>query len=451
MDAQSLQHISDALDRAVHGRVVRRVVRPDPWAMGLELQGGVTLGFCWEPGRPAVGLCPWRWPKGAPEDVLAVHLKGGRIKGASAVQGEPILRLELAGGLAKALVWEPMGRSSNALLLGEADRILWAGRILKGEFRTGEPGTTWEPPPSGPVAGGGRDVIGDAADLLETEGPEALRAGLLERGRRAALTALRRREKSLRRRHAAVMGDREEGEAWIGAEAAANALLASGDLHRRGESVRVVTDYAAVPPARLEVPLDPSRTVLENADRLFKKARKGKARLEATGGILKEIEAGLESLATERERLENCEDLSALFPEGRRVRSDPAPQARRTLPPGVASVPLPLGFSGYAGKSAAGNDAVSFKIGRGADFWFHAEDYPGCHVVVRNPRRLETLPPAVEQAAALYAARHSGAPAGNRLAVTASRCKYLRRVAGAPGRVMIASHRTVFVDLPRSE
>ncbi len=450
MDAQSIRDISDALGDIVRGRNIRRVARPDPWSLGLELSGSGTLGFCWEPGRPAVGLCRWRWPKGAAEDVLAVHLKGGRITGVLAVEGEPILRLDLSGGPARALVWEPLGRSSNALLLGESDRILWAGRTLKGEFRTGEPGTTWTPPPPAPSGSVG-DGMGGAADYLETGGADALRDGLLERGRRAALSAIRRREKALRRRHAAVTGDREQGEAWISAEAAANALLASGDLHRRGEAVRVVVDYAAVPPASLEVPLDPARSVLENADRLFKKARKGKARLETTARILKEIEAELAGLAAERERAESCEDLFALFPDGKRVRSDPAPQARRTLPPGVASVPLPLGFSGYAGKSAAGNDAVSFKIGRGADFWFHAEDYPGCHVVVRNPRRLEALPPAVEQAAALYAARHSGAPPGNRLAVTVSRCKYLRRVAGAPGRVMIAAHRTVFVDLPRSE
>ena len=115
----------------------------------------------------------------------------------------------------------------------------------------------------------------------------------------------------------------------------------------------------------------------------------------------------------------------------------------------MASVPLPKGFTGYAGKSAEGNDTVSFKLGRGGDFWFHAEDYAGCHVVVRCPPETEDLPYEVEQAAALYAADHSGAPPGNRVAVVVSRCKYLRRVKGAPGRVMMSSHRTVFVDLPR--
>jgi predicted ribosome quality control (RQC) complex YloA/Tae2 family protein len=115
----------------------------------------------------------------------------------------------------------------------------------------------------------------------------------------------------------------------------------------------------------------------------------------------------------------------------------------------VAEVPLPLEFVGFAGKSAAGNDAVSFRLGKGQDFWFHASDYPGCHVVVRNPRRLDSLPFPVEQAAAAYAAAHSGARSGDRVAVTSARCHQLRRVPGAPGRVMVASPRTLFVDLPQ--
>ena len=60
-------------------------------------------------------------------------------------------------------------------------------------------------------------------------------------------------------------------------------------------------------------------------------------------------------------------------------------------------------------------------------------------MVVRCPPKLEELPYDVEQAAALYAATHSGAPPGNRVAVVMSRCKFLRRVPGALGRVMMAS------------
>ena len=61
----------------------------------------------------------------------------------------------------------------------------------------------------------------------------------------------------------------------------------------------------------------------------------------------------------------------------------------------MAQVPLPSGFAGFAGKNARGNDAATFRLGRGADFWFHVADYTGCHVVVRNPDRRESLPEAV--------------------------------------------------------
>jgi hypothetical protein len=440
--------VSRLLDERLRGLRIQRVRRPDAWTLGLQLQDGATLGLCWEPSRSAVGLCSWVWPKGTPPGVLKTHLASARILGVTSLAGESLLQVALAGTGAASLVWEPLGRSGNCLLLGEEGRILWAARVLGGEFRTGQPGSLWFPPPARRERAGEEPPLGDPGGYLTGRGAEDLRTGLLERGRRAALAALARREKALRRRREAVLGDRNEGEAWAALSGPAQALLASGGLNRRGEGSRRVTDYGCDPPRELTVELDPARTVLENAQLLFKRAQKGQARLRETGRILERIEDDLRALRAERAGLEGCEDLARLFPGSERVSPRPAPQRRRELPAGVAAVPLPQEYAGYAGKNAQANDHVSFRMGRGSDFWFHAEDYHGCHVVVKNPRRLERLPHDVEQAAARYAAEHSGAKPGSTVAVLVSQCKHLRRVTGSPGLVMVGTARRLFVDLP---
>jgi predicted ribosome quality control (RQC) complex YloA/Tae2 family protein len=293
------------------------------------------------------------------------------------------------------------------------------------------------------------NALADAQGYLTDEGPRILLEGLLVRGKRVALAALRARERALQRRWEAVQGDRAEAREWLVLEGLGQALLAGGDLRRRGESSRRVTDYTRNPPAEVELPLEPALTVLENAQRLFKRAKRGQARLNRTGEILEAIEAEQTQLSGRVRAIESCGDLNALYPAaGRTKPGSPARDGKAKLPRGVSRLELPRDFVGFAGKSAQGNDAVSFRMGRGEDFWFHAEDYAGCHVVVKNPNRRDSLPLEVEQAAALHAAERSAAPPGNRVAVTVARCKNLRRVPGALGRVWVSKPRTVFVDLP---
>lgn len=430
--------LATTLEGGLSHRFVGRVTRPDPWSIGLELERGVTLGFCWHPGRPAAGLCAFPWPRRNPSDLLRALLHGVRLGEVAALEGEPVLRFALMGSRAGCLVFEALGRSTNLLLLGEDGGVLWAGRTLKGPFRSGRTGEIWAPPPA-------RRVPGEIP--LPPPDPESeLWGGLLERARAVVLRDLARRERALRRRMDAVCADREEGGDPETLSAMGQGLLASGNLGRRGEVEREVSDYSLDPPATVRVPLDPALSVRENADRLFKKARKAKVRENEAQRLLGEIEGLLQDLAQERERTHTCGDLDAFFSEG----GGPAPrvrQPRRELPPGISRVSLPEGFAGYAGKSAPGNHAVSFRLGKGGDFWFHVADYPGAHVVVKNPARLVSLPPAVELAAALYAAAHSQAPPGNRVGVTAARCKDLRPAPGRPGQVFLSGGRTLFVDL----
>jgi len=441
--------LASRLHATLAGRFVRRAVLPHPLFLGLEFGAGETLGLSAEPEGAHLGLCRWGWPRGNPPQVVQARLKGVRIASVSALPGEPLLRLDLAGG--DAVVWEGLGRSANLVLLDGGGHVLWASRHLKGPVRNGSPGEMWVPPPP---RRSGTPIPApppfDPAAYLSEEGPSLLRERLAARGRQEALALLDREERGLLRSLAAVAAERAEGEDWSRCSELGRALLTAGGLDRRGLESLALPDYSGPEPREVVIPLDPALSLRQNADVFFKRVRRGKARLEKTGARLAELETRRTTLASRREAVAAEDDLERLFPaRPGRTPGAPRPQRRRDLPSDVAAVPLPDGFAGYAGKSAAGNDRVSFRLGRGEDVWLHASDYPGCHVVVRNPARLEQLPPAVERAAALYAARHSGAPPGNRVAVLVSRCKFLRRVPGALGRVALSHSRTVLVELPR--
>ena len=67
------------------------------------------------------------------------------------------------------------------------------------------------------------------------------------------------------------------------------------------------------------------------------------------------------------------------------------------------------GFEILVGKGDTQNDRLTFEFAEPEDFWLHVVNFPGSHVVVRNPDRLAQLPPAVLVHAARLAAWHSKA------------------------------------------
>ena len=98
------------------------------------------------------------------------------------------------------------------------------------------------------------------------------------------------------------------------------------------------------------------------------------------------------------------------------------------------------------GKKAADNDQLTFRIARSLDLWLHAADYPGSHVVVRNPNRLE-IPPQTLLEAAELAAFYSDARSQPKAAVNYTQKKFVNKPKGsAPGLVRLAFFKTILVE-----
>ena len=92
---------------------------------------------------------------------------------------------------------------------------------------------------------------------------------------------------------------------------------------------------------------------------------------------------------------------------------------------------------------------MTFRKANSDDFWLHARDVPGSHVVIRNDGR--RIPDDLIEAAASIAAYYSPKKEENRVEVIVTRCKYVKAIKNAgPGMVTFRNERTVTVA-PQSE
>ena len=99
------------------------------------------------------------------------------------------------------------------------------------------------------------------------------------------------------------------------------------------------------------------------------------------------------------------------------------------------------GIEILVGRTAADNDVLTFKVARGNDWWFHAANYSGSHVIVRSNKE---LPQETLLDAAALAAHYSKAPRGGTHDVSWTRRKWVQKFRGAePGQVQLAHRRTL--------
>jgi predicted ribosome quality control (RQC) complex YloA/Tae2 family protein len=91
------------------------------------------------------------------------------------------------------------------------------------------------------------------------------------------------------------------------------------------------------------------------------------------------------------------------------------------------------GYEVLIGKGDEENDQLTFDVAAPADFWLHvAGGTPGSHVVIRNPEKLEALPPLVVARAARLAAWYSKSRRRRQVDVHLCQVADVRKRRGAP-------------------
>lgn len=107
------------------------------------------------------------------------------------------------------------------------------------------------------------------------------------------------------------------------------------------------------------------------------------------------------------------------------------------------------GLQIWVGKSAKDNDVMTFHHANGLDWWLHARDYPGSHVVVRGTSGKEPDPDSLRDAGEL-ALRFSKSKNRREGEVSLTQVKMLKSVKNVPGKVMLSKSKTIKIRLDDS-
>lgn len=99
----------------------------------------------------------------------------------------------------------------------------------------------------------------------------------------------------------------------------------------------------------------------------------------------------------------------------------------------------------WVGKSASGNETLTFHYASGNDNWLHVSDSPGSHVVIHQPQ--EPLDEETLQDALTLALYHSQLRSQKEGEISLTKVKYVGRLGKKKGLVQIANEKRHFVKL----
>lgn len=224
-------------------------------------------------------------------------------------------------------------------------------------------------------------------------------------------------------------------------------LLAYAASVPSGARQVVLPGYESTP---VTIPLEPTLSAVENAQRLFKrygKLKTAKATVEQRVHAVEPEAAYLGAVQLHIDQAESPEDLFDLrreLIEGgylRRARTSSRPSSAARM----RTVHLQDGSTIHIGRSNLENDYLTFKVAAPDDLWFHARGVPGAHVVLRKGGGKAAGADPIGQAAAI-AAYFSRARESTRVAVDYTERRHVRKPRGAkPGAVVYTHERTVHV------
>jgi len=187
----------------------------------------------------------------------------------------------------------------------------------------------------------------------------------------------------------------------------------------------------------LEIPLDPDKTPVENAQDYYQRYKKEKREREVIPELISEIDKKIEVFQKRIKEIENISSIEDLETEKAEERKE------SSLPYIIYSF---KGYQIWVGKNARSNELITFKLSSPSDIWFHAKGYSGSHVILRtNGKTLEYIPEDVILECARLAVEHSKARSGTKVPVDYTYRRNVRNAGKRRGNVFYTNYKTIVV------
>ena len=461
MDQTVIQSVVEELRSSLSGRFFGKVFQLAPLSFAFDVGlRGEFLFLSVEPASPRLYLIKRRLrdlekqavPLGAFGQTLRTKLSGGHVVDISKDPSDRIVRMtfriEADEIVFRRLVVQLTGRTANLFLLDELNRIVAVLRehAPVGDMYQRPPRPQKEAPPTMSLAPGSPSAqldahfrSLDAAKHFDARAKE-IRSRLTRSIRHQA--ALRKNLQQDLEQH----GNPEEHKR-IGDLLLANIATAA----RNGKKLRI-TDYYAEGAPTIEIEIDENKSVQDEAALRFRQYTKAKRATEEIAARSQQIDRETSELERRLQQLDAIialRDEAALESFEKPAPAPKVPAKKSSKPEKIPGVRRYLSTDGYeilVGRAARDNDHLTFRVAQPNDLWMHAGDYPGSHVVVRNPTRKEIPQRTIIEAAQL-AGRFSQASEDAKVVVHYTERKFLSKPRrAAPGLVRMSRFRSITIE-----
>jgi predicted ribosome quality control (RQC) complex YloA/Tae2 family protein len=175
----------------------------------------------------------------------------------------------------------------------------------------------------------------------------------------------------------------------------ADLLMANLQAWQPGRKEIVLRDFDTSEPVAIR--LEPEKNAVQNAQKLYKQAGKLKRARGAVEPLLNDVQAEIDYLEQvedaiyQIDKYRSTDDLEALYEIreeliGQKILEDTQylrPTAGPDSTPNFHKFRAPSGFEVLIGRNNRQNDRLTFRLANDYDLWFHAQEIPGAHVLLR--------------------------------------------------------------------
>ncbi len=207
----------------------------------------------------------------------------------------------------------------------------------------------------------------------------------------------------------------------------------------------------------ITIPLDENLTPAQNSKKYFDKYNKLKRTYEALTDLIEETKTDLIHLDSIRTSLDIAvveDDLQLLkeelieygYMKRKHLITKPGQKVKKQK---INSKPFHYissdGYHIYVGKNNYQNDELTFKFATGNDWWFHAKNMAGSHVIVQAPEG--ELPDRTFEEAGRLAAFYSKGREGDKVEIDYTQKKNVKKPSGGkPGFVVYYTNYSLIVS-----